>query len=77
MIVRKIDQLGRSVIPIEMRKELDLNIKDSVEIILKGKEITFRKHQARCTFCGGLTQHKMFYKNKCICDKCLKEIKNI
>lgn len=75
-IVRRIDNLGRIVLPIEMRKELNIEIKDPVEILLEDSNIILRKYENRCIFCGTLRPQNKF-KEKKICSKCLEKIKNV
>ena len=75
-IVRKIDELGRVVLPIELRRTMNLNERDPVEIFLDGDSIILRKYEPNCLFCGsssGLTP----YKDKQICKRCLSEIKSL
>ena len=55
-IVRKIDELGRLVVPKEMRKALDINCNDPVEITNEGDRIIIRKHLPRCIFCAADTE---------------------
>lgn len=45
-IVRKVDELGRVVIPIELRRTLDINIKDPLEIYVDDDKVIFKKYQA-------------------------------
>lgn len=75
-IVRKIDNLGRVVIPIELRKTLDLNENDAVEIFTEGSSVIFKKHTISCVFCGN-SKDVVSYKDKCVCNKCIEQIKNI
>ena len=51
-IVRKVDELGRIVLPIELRRTLDIAEKDALEIYVEGESIVLRKYQAACVFCG-------------------------
>ena len=51
-IVRKVDELGRIVLPIEMRRTLDIGERDSLEIYVEGDGIILKKHQNACVFCG-------------------------
>ena len=51
-IVRKVDELGRIVIPIELRRNLDIDIKDSLEIFVDGQNIILRKYTPGCSHCG-------------------------
>lgn len=73
MIIRKIDELGRVVIPIEMRTELNIVQKDSIEIEMQGQEIVIRKHEERCIFCSKKATRT--YKNRKICNKCWEGMK--
>ena len=72
-IVRKIDELGRIVLPMELRRTLNLNIKDSIEIYVEGESIILKKYEPCCIFCGEATNVNHF-KGKNVCDKCLKEL---
>ena len=54
-IVRKVDELGRIVLPIELRRTLDINIKDPVEIYVDGDFIMLKKYEPACVFCGSAT----------------------
>ena len=73
-IVRKIDDLGRIVIPIETRRTLGMEIKDPVEIFIDGENIVLKKYQPSCVFCGQAKDVTEF-KGKKICKECLKELK--
>ena len=73
-IVRKVDELGRIVIPIELRRTLDIAEKDSLEIYVDGEKIILAKHEDSCIFCGktrNLSQHS----GKNICDSCYEELR--
>jgi len=72
-IIRRVDELGRIVIPKEMRKELDIDQKDPIEISIEGQAITLKKYQNKCVFCGAL-KPAIRYNGKLICTKCIKEI---
>ena len=50
-IIRRLDELGRVVIPVEMRRMLDLADRDTVEIAVDGDRIVLQKHTPRCVFC--------------------------
>lgn len=72
-IVRRIDELGRIVLPIELRRNLDIEIRDPMEIFIDGDSIVLKKHYDACIFCGGredLTEHM----GKHICGECKKKI---
>ena len=72
-IVRQLDTLGRIVLPIEMRRSLDLKEKDGVEITIDGDQIILRKAMVKCVFCGSTESIRAFH-GKMICDKCAQEI---
>jgi len=74
-IVRKVDELGRIVIPIEIRRTLDIEEKDSLEIYVNEDTIILKKYEPACIFCGK-SKNVTDYKGKNICKKCLEEIKN-
>jgi transcriptional pleiotropic regulator of transition state genes len=72
-IVRKIDELGRIVLPVEMRRVLDIAEKDSVEIYSDGESIILKKFQPACTFCDSLKDIVVF-KGKNVCKSCIKDM---
>ncbi len=73
-IVRKVDELGRIVLPIELRRTLNIDIKDPVEIFVDGDSIILRKYQSACVFCGSTEDVKQI-KGKNICAACIDELK--
>ena len=73
-IVRRIDELGRIVLPIELRRTLDIGEKDSLEIYVEGSEIVLRKYEPACIFCGD-AKNVTSYKGKNICAACYKELR--
>lgn len=73
-IVRRLDELGRIVLPMELRKTLDLKVRDSIEITADKGSIILRKYSPACIFCGKDTKVAEF-KGKNLCSKCLQEIK--
>ena len=75
-IVRKVDELGRVVIPIELRNQFKIKEKDPIEIFVDGSSIILKKFEMSCLFCGN-TKKLVTYKDKLICNKCLKQIKTI
>lgn len=74
-IIRKVDELGRVVIPIELRRSLGISIRDSLEIYVEGQFIVLKKHEASCVFCGNEKDITAF-KGRNVCQNCLTEIKN-
>jgi transcriptional pleiotropic regulator of transition state genes len=73
-IVRRIDDLGRIVLPIEIRKNLSLASKDAVEIFVNEDTIVLKKYEPSCIFCGSIEDTKL-YKGKLVCEKCLNDLK--
>lgn len=73
-VVRKLDNLGRIVIPIELRKTMGIAIKDTLELFTEGDEIILKKYQPGCIFCNDARNVKLF-KGKMVCEKCLSEMK--
>lgn len=73
-IIRKIDALGRIVIPKELRENLDID-EAPVEIFVDADSIVLKKYQQRCLFCGS-DEAIVEYKDKLICKECLEELKN-
>lgn len=74
-IVRKVDQLGRVVLPMELRRTLNIEEKDPLEIYTEGEQIVLKKYEPTCVFCGEASG-VVNYKGKMICRECLKDIKN-
>jgi transcriptional pleiotropic regulator of transition state genes len=73
-IVRKIDELGRVVLPIELRRTLDLDVKDPLEIFVDDDNtIILKKYEPACIFCGD-ARNVINYKGKNICTSCIKDI---
>lgn len=73
-IVRKVDELGRIVLPIEMRRTLDITERDSLEIYVEGDGIILKKLQRACVFCGN-TKDVVSFEGKNICPDCLGKLK--
>ncbi|MCQ2418974.1 MAG: AbrB/MazE/SpoVT family DNA-binding domain-containing protein [Clostridia bacterium] len=74
-IIRKVDELGRIVLPIELRRTLEIGEKDALEILVDGQNIILRKFAPCCVFCGN-TERLLDFKGKRICAACLKELPN-
>ena len=72
-MVRKIDNLGRIVLPIELRRVLDIDKDSSLEIYVENDSILLRKYQPACVFCGS-SEEVASYKGRNICAACRKEI---
>ena len=74
-IVRKLDTLGRVVIPIELRRTLDINVKDPLEIFVDDVKIILKKFSPSCIFCGE-SKDIFDFKGKKVCQSCSEKIKN-
>jgi len=73
-LIRQLDSLGRIVLPIELRRTLDIHTKDMLEIYVEDGSIILRKFEPNCHFCG--SNHGLVsYKDKLICKHCLKDLK--
>jgi len=75
-IVRKVDELGRVVIPIELRRTLNIAEKDALEIYVDGEHIILKKYEPACIFCGN-ARDVINYKGKNICPACAEQLKNL
>lgn len=75
-IVRKVDELGRVVIPIELRRTLHIEKKDSLEIFVEDETIIFKKYEPACIFCGQAKNVKDI-KGKKVCPACAEDISNL
>ena len=73
-IVRKVDELGRIVLPIELRRTLDIAEKDALEIYVEESSIILRKYEPACIFCDS-AKNVSTYKGKNICAESLKDLK--
>lgn len=73
-IVRQVDELGRIVLPIEVRRRLELNPKDGVEIFVEKDTVILKKYAPCCIFCGD-AEDVVFFKDKRVCRQCLESIK--
>ena len=74
-IVRKVDELGRIVLPIELRRTLDIAEKDSLEIYMDGPSIVLKKYQPACIFCDDAKDVIVFH-GKNICPKCIRALQD-
>jgi transcriptional pleiotropic regulator of transition state genes len=72
-IVRKIDDLGRMVIPIELRKTMSIKKKDPMEIFVDGEMIILRKYEPACIFCGN-ADDVIEFEGRTICGSCKEKI---
>ena len=72
-IVRKVDELGRIVLPIELRRTMDIAERDPVQITVTGETIILKKHQPACVFCNSF-KDLISYNGKNICPSCLTSL---
>jgi len=73
-IVRKLDDLGRVVLPIELRRTMRMDEKDPLEIYVDGNTIILKKYEPACIFCGN-ARDVVNHKSKNICLSCLRDLK--
>jgi transcriptional pleiotropic regulator of transition state genes len=73
-MIRSLDQLGRIVIPIELRRVLDIAIGDGLEFYSEEKAIVLKKYEPACIFCDNARDIKV-YKGKNICSECYSQLK--
>lgn len=72
-IVRKMDELGRIVLPMEIRNTFDLNPKDAMEIFVEDDCIILRKYEPACVFCGE-TRDCVTLEEKRVCKSCIEKL---
>lgn len=75
-IVRKVDELGRVVIPIELRRTLGIEEKDALEIYVDSEKIILKKYEPACIFCGNAEDVQNF-KGKNVCRQCATSMSSI
>ena len=73
-IVRKVDELGRVVLPIELRRTMQIAEKDPIEIYVEDDKIILKKYKPSCTFCNN-ADGIIDFKGKNVCAECLAERK--
>ena len=72
-VVRKLDELGRVVLPVEIRRTLDISVRDSLEIFVEDDRIILKKYHPACIFCNDARNVKPF-KGKLVCMTCLAQM---
>ena len=72
-VVRKVDQLGRIVLPKSLRKQFAMNEGDPVEILVQGDHIVLERHRPRCIFCSS-TERVGTVNERHVCFSCLEEM---
>lgn len=74
--IRRVDKLGRIVLPIELRKAMDIGDRDTLEIIAEGDTVFLKKAVSTCVFCDG-TKDLGIFRNKHLCMNCLRELQQV
>ena len=72
-VVRQLDTLGRIVLPIELRRTMEIGVKDMVEIFVEDDRIVLKKYHPACIFCGS-SKDVADFKGKNVCPSCVKEL---
>ncbi len=72
-IIRKVDELGRIVLPIEIRRTLDIAERDELEIFMEDDHIVLQKFEHTCVFCGS-AKSLITFQGKNICTECVRKI---
>ena len=75
-IVRKIDTVGRIVLPIELRRTMGIEVKDALEIYVDGDHIVLKKYEPSCVFCGNAKDIQTIH-GKNVCSNCITEMKSL
>ena len=73
-VVRKVDELGRIVLPAEIRQSMDIQVKDAVEIFTDENRIILQKYHPGCIFCKNV-DNVVYFQDKRICAECLEKLK--
>lgn len=72
-IVRKVDNLGRIVLPIELRRTMDIAERDELEIYMENDRIILQKFEKACIFCGS-SRGLINYRRKNVCQDCVRKM---
>ena len=73
-IVRRVDELGRIVLPIELRRTLDIGERETMEIFVEGSSVVLKKYRPTCIFCDS-ARDVVLFKGKNICTRCLRQLR--
>ena len=73
-IVRRVDDLGRIVIPMELRRTLGIRVEDQISISVEGERIILEKYRASCVICGSEKEIRTV-KDRAVCEDCIAAIK--
>lgn len=72
-MVRRVDDLGRIVLPAEIRRSLNIAERDEVEIFVEADRIVLQKFEPLCVFCSS-SQDLVTYHGKNVCQKCIRNM---
>ena len=72
-IIRKVDELGRIVLPIELRRTMDIAERDELEIFIEHDRVVLQKYEPSCVFCGS-SQGLRNYRGKNVCQECVEKM---
>lgn len=72
-IIRKVDELGRIVLPIELRRTMDIAERDELEIFIENDRVILQKYEPTCIFCGS-SQSLRAYRGKNVCQECVDKM---
>ena len=72
-IIRKVDDLGRIVLPIELRRMLDIEERDELEIYMENERIILQRYEPSCIFCGS-SRDLISYRGRNVCQECIREM---
>lgn len=75
-IIRRVDELGRIVLPIELRRMLDIAERDELEIYIENDHIILQKYEPACVFCGS-ARMLTSYRGKNVCQECIRSMTRI
>ena len=73
-VVRKVDELGRIVLPAEIRQNMDINVRDALEIFTDEGRIILQKYQPACIFCNQV-DGVVYFSGKRVCTACIDKMK--
>ncbi len=72
-IIRHLDELGRIVLPMEIRNNLDISPRDKLEIFVEGEKIILKKQAPSCALCGS-TRDNIIFNDKRVCKTCITKL---
>lgn len=77
-IVRRVDDLGRIVLPMELRRTLGIGVKDPLSISVEGDRIILVKHHDACALCGSTDDVlRVSDRDRAICRECVSAVKRL